>query len=260
MDSVFDLVMGGALGHYRLVASADTIKCVAECVYTLQNEKDVELSKGDYSGPHGDAIFGDLAVEREFFGAACSQIIAASFCPLLESLFTRAFDRFRLACQCLAQPNHVRWTAQLTQSDEFKRWSPCWHFYKQDRPPRNDFLKGYRQVLEAIGFDGTLPEKSHEAQVMAALFMYRNKSLHHGYEWPERTRAAFVENLKQQSRAYQRWKDWFFVCEYGGKPWIITSSKRLAVDAVEAVKTIASKLREVETQLGGTPSEEGKPP
>jgi hypothetical protein len=51
---------------------------------------------------------------------------------------------------------------------------------------------------------------------LSALFAYRNKMFHHGFEWPMTERAAFAETMRKQ-----RWPaDWFLGGTSDREPWI----------------------------------------
>ena len=254
---VLDELRGGPIGHFGLESSVETINALTDYIYTWRNEKDAVLKDSDFSADYSGDYYVDLCVERHFVDAACSQTIVAAICPLFETLFSRAFSRIKKVCadNKTEFKNHKRWTLELEPRDEHKRWSPYWVFNEGDWPRRN-LLEGYQNLLEAIGFETAIPKLSHEAQVLAALFMYRNKSLHHGYEWPsevcnnlKRAVESLKSTVEDRSNGRDRWKTWFQLHSVGEEPCLITITKQFVLDAVASIKPIATKLREVEVSL-----------
>jgi hypothetical protein len=52
--------------------------------------------------------------------------------------------------------------------------------------------------------------------MLKALFAYRNKMFHWGFEWPPEERDAFAKYI-----ATEKWpSDWFATATTDGKPWI----------------------------------------
>lgn len=65
-------------------------------------------------------------------------------------------------------------------------------------------------------------------KILSALYGYRNKMFHYGFEWPESEREKFSN---------QKWdKTWFSTAKRNGKPWIFYMSKlfiELVLDTTE---------------------------
>ncbi|MBX3396772.1 MAG: hypothetical protein KF841_15550 [Phycisphaerae bacterium] len=247
--NLMDELLGGAIGHYGLAGSFETLKELVQRIHVWGDEKDASISNGDFSGEYGGDIYADLCIGRCFVDAACSQTVVAAICPFIESLFTRAFAIMRPAWQAgSAIKSHLRWTKQLKPGDEYKRWSPSWVFNVKSYP-RQGFIEGTQQLLEALGFGSAIPTDSPEFNLVSALFLYRNKSLHHGYEWPTDPLNAFKLNMDAASRKDSRWQQWFDISTIGADLWMITITKQLVVDSLGAMQSIATSLREIENEI-----------
>ncbi len=246
------MMMGGALWHFGreperidLVTSFETINELVKNIYTWRNNKDAVLKDSTFPEPWGGDVFAGLAYAREFVSVACSQVVVGAICPLFEFLFIRAFGRFQnMFQQTELTKSHIRWTADM---DEDKRWNPKFYYDKKDKKTKENLPDGYWQLLEAIGHADSISDL--DAEIIYALFLYRNRVLHSGYEWPKNVRKKFCDVLKDRSKNYSRWMDWFEVGRDDNEPWIIASTKLLADDAMTSIKTVASKLRDIETEL-----------
>ena len=128
----------------------------------------------------------DYAVDRHielihdsiYQSAAHSMAAVGMLAPLIESIFRRAF-------QCIGE-----------------------------ELPTKDLVKRILRVIddESIGMSEYMPEKLKPT--LEALFQYRNKMFHNGFEWPADERRKFDSNLSQ-------WPEgWFERSTSGSEPWM----------------------------------------
>jgi hypothetical protein len=142
--------------------------------------------------------------------AATSAAAVGALAPLLESFFSEIFASLR-----------KHYAAELTEGlsairpekPDFDPWNP--YHYLGSRGPRTEIALGILQLAKATGLSQRLPED--HAALIEALFAYRNKMLHRGFEWPLRERHAFFKVA-----AEKRWpENWFDCSQQGDDPWVI---------------------------------------
>lgn len=104
---------------------------------------------------------------------------------------------------------------------------------------RTDIVAGIAELAEATGLIRHLPTDT--SSTLAALFYYRNRMFHHGFEWPEEERAKFEARLAAES-----WPDdWFESARSGGKPWVFYMSETFikhCLDTIDAAVTAFGTL------------------
>jgi len=77
-----------------------------------------------------------------------------------------------------------------------------------------NIVAGILELAEASGLAADLP--SDLPATLSALFAYRNKMLHFGFEWPNSKRNAFAKTIVEQ-----HWpQEWFSQWTSDGKPFI----------------------------------------
>jgi len=130
--------------------------------------------------------------------------------PLIESIFYQSFDGLR---HKFLEPNkiplspHRRW-----QWSAAAQWD-C-HFVWGEKGSRKDLVEGILQLAEAVGLSPHLP--ADLKPTLQALFEYRNKMFHNGFEWPPVQRERFQRRLQAAN-----WpSDWFSKATTGNSPWI----------------------------------------
>ena len=125
--------------------------------------------------------------------------------PLCESLFVAVFQTLRAK-----SPNiNVASVRGRAASDEF--WDPHYLYGKGGR--QTDLTQGILQLSEHAGLVARMPADLRA--VLGALFAYRNKMFHHGFEWP------MDERIKFQARLGEWPVGWFKNATSGGQPWIL---------------------------------------
>jgi hypothetical protein len=141
--------------------------------------------------------------------AAHSMAAVGMLAPLVESIFTQAFRDIReqfFAMQSSPSTHH-RW-----QESTEDQWG-C-HFVWNRGKRREDLVAGIAQLAEATGLSSHLPNDLRPT--LQALFGYRNKMFHNGFEWPVQERAKFKKRITDEG-----WpSDWFAKSETDEVPWI----------------------------------------
>ena len=142
--------------------------------------------------------------------AAHSMAAVGMLAPLFESILSQSFSGIRriLEANMLPFSFHPRWQWGSTE----QQWDCHFVFTQNGRQKRRDLVKGVLQLAEAVGLSAHLPgDLTPTAQ---ALFEYRNKMFHLGFEWPP------VERERFQRRIANWPSDWFATADSDHKPWI----------------------------------------
>jgi hypothetical protein len=159
-----------------------------------------------------------------FQGAAHSMAAVGMLAPFVESLFTQAFqgirDQPRFGTALVT--SHVRWS----MPDDV-RWNPRFAF-----PARLYVVDGIFELAEATGLATHLPSDLKPALV--ALFAYRNKMFHSGFEWPVEERRRFADRV-----AKEKWpSSWFETATTGGEPWVFYLSEDYISHLLQFVEAV----------------------
>ena len=105
-----------------------------------------------------------------------------------------------------------------------------------DGPPVALRGKGHRSVVEGIKCHSTsnrlepfLPDGY--AKTLSALFAYRNKMFHNGFEWPMKEREKFSEEIQKRG-----WPpEWFKKSTSGDQPWIFYMSAEFIQHCLDTI-------------------------
>ena len=142
--------------------------------------------------------------------AANSAAAVGALAPLLESFFREIFAGLPKHYEEQISP---RVAMLRPDGREFDPWNP--YHYLGSKGPRVEIGLGIVQLAQATGLAKHLPED--HAAVIEALFLYRNKMLHRGFEWPLNERYSFLKVV-----AEKRWRaTWFSQATTGNDPWVI---------------------------------------
>lgn len=173
----------------------------------------------------------DLLNTSVYQDSAHSMSAVGMLAPLVESIFHQALleTRTHYETQSTHPPKHLRWK----QADQDK-WD-CHFFWNKGR--RNvDLVEGIFQLSEAVGLTSYLPENLRTR--LKALFSYRNKMFHCGFEWPAGERANFADMIKRE-----KWDDWFSSAtrketQKKEEPWIFYIKESFVEDCVSTTERI----------------------
>jgi hypothetical protein len=168
----------------------------------------------------------DCLHQSVFQDAAHSMAAVGMLAPFIESVFRHAFFGMRdlLTRKGLAPSSHKRWTLP-----EDRRWD-C----RYASPGRKDLVAGIIELADATGLAVDMP--SDLSKTLAALFGYRNKMFHLGFEWPDGERDTFAHRI-----ASEGWSPgWFSQATSDGKPWVFYMSDAFVQHCLDRVDSIFS--------------------
>jgi hypothetical protein len=162
--------------------------------------------------------------------AAHSMAAVGMLAPLFESLWHQSFDRIRNAIDLdlTALRAHPRWRL----SDE-TMWDRRYYVPPAGRKQLN-IVKGVLQLAEAVGLSDHLPPDI--PPILQALFAYRNKMFHLGFEWPPLERANFQKSIAAWP------SDWFAMATTDRKPWIFYLTDTFILHCLDSIDKVLSGL------------------
>jgi len=163
--------------------------------------------------------------------AAHSMAALGMLAPLMESIFYQAFQAIRHHLSAIVNPecNHQRW-----QQPAEDQWD-CHFVWKSGRRSTN-LVEGILQLAEAVELSPYLP--SALKFTLQALFEYRNKMFHCGFEWPIEERQRFAMRIDASG-----WPaDWFAKATTGGEPWIFYLTDTFALHCLDVIDSIIEGL------------------
>lgn len=203
-------VLGSPDYDAQLYAIRGLLRLHRQADEALSNEiKGIEAFAEQASGSANERAVDewvDHLHQSVFQDAAHSMAAVGMLAPFIESLFKQAFPGIRdlLDRNGRVPIAHVRWTMPKE-----KQWE-CGYTSRD----RKDLVNGIAELAEATGLAADLPTDLHKT--LAALFAYRNKMFHLGFEWPDRERNAFERKIVASG-----WpQNWFSQATSDGKPWI----------------------------------------
>jgi len=155
-----------------------------------------------------DALHGTV-----FQDAAHSMSALGMLAPLLESVLVSIFTGLKKRDEIHSSASKIDERRSFSNSDY---WNPHFEFQRNGR--RRDLVKGTIQLSISTGLREFLPDDLEK--VLSAIFSYRNKMFHFGFEWPKEERRKFAERIKNE-----KWPgDWFIKSTSDGDPWIFYMS------------------------------------
>jgi hypothetical protein len=163
-------------------------------------------------GVHLENSWADEMHGSVFQDAAHSAAAIGMLAPLLESLFVGIFSGIRDIAPPVQRVPLAGARAAYAADPGF--WDPHLVF-SATGGKRKDVLRGIVQLVETTGLAPELPADYDE--MLGAVFGYRNKMLHHGFEWPPAERAKFEATIVREG-----WPaNWFERSQTNGETWII---------------------------------------
>jgi hypothetical protein len=159
--------------------------------------------------------------------AAHSMAAVGMLAPLMESIFYQAFQatRYHLSATVDPQRDHQRW-----QQPAEDQWD-CHFVWKSGRRSTN-LVEGILQLADAAELSPYLPNDLKFT--LQALFEYRNKMFHYGFEWPIGERQRFATRIDTSG-----WPiDWFAKATMGGDPWIFYLTDTFTSHCMDAIGSI----------------------
>lgn len=163
--------------------------------------------------------------------AAHSMAAVGMLAPLIESIFAQSFQSIGSKFFTASQPvtTHARWSATHQI-----QWD-C-HLVITEGRSRADLVSGIAQLADATGLSSRLP--ADIKATLAALFAYRNKMFHLGFEWPLAERVAFAARITEE-----HWPtEWFSRATSGTEPWIFYMSTQFIDHVIETIYRVLDGL------------------
>jgi hypothetical protein len=190
-------------------------------------------ASGEY-GMHLENSWVDEMHGTVFQDAAHSAAAIGMLAPFLESLFVGIFGGIRDIAAPVRPVTLAGLRAAHAADPEF--WDPHLVFSAAGKKSKN-VLRGIVQLVETTGLAPHMP--AGYAQMLGAIFGYRNKMLHHGFEWPPAERTKFEATIVREG-----WPaNWFERSLTNGETWIIYMSDVL-------IRHTLTKIDEVLAGIG----------
>jgi hypothetical protein len=188
----------------------------------------------------------DLLNMSVYADAAHSMAAIGMLAPFIESVFYQAFQSARTyfgdATDLL--PEHPRW-----KEDREARWD-CRFIWKNGEKKGN-LIEGIMQLSSATGLKEFLP--SDLRKTLSAVFAYRNKMFHLGFEWPMAEREKFRARILSE-----KWPDhWFAWATSDSQPWVCYMTDTLISECIALISKVLHAMGEfaVEKLPGGSANE-----
>lgn len=144
--------------------------------------------------------------------AAHSMAAVGMLAPFIESVFHQSFLHIKVL---LEERRKALLPRRMVAGID--PWD-C-HFVSGSK--KQNLVRGIAELSTAIGLTAYLPADFEKT--LEALFGYRNKMFHHGFEWPMAERDKFQNRI-----AGKGWPpEWFEKSESGHQPWIFYMSRDL---------------------------------
>lgn len=159
--------------------------------------------------------------------AAHSMAAVGMLAPMIESMFYQAFQGIRQVFHSETKPptNHARW-----QQPAEDQWD-CHFVWSKGRRSEN-LVEGIMQLADAVGLKPHLPGDLQ--LTLQALFEYRNKMFHCGFEWSLHERHKFAKRI-----ADAKWPaDWFATATSGGEPWVFYMTDAFVQRVIEMLDQV----------------------
>lgn len=168
-----------------------------------------------------------LLHESVYHDAAHSMAAVGMLAPLIETIFEQCFREIGRRFSPLSAPknDHERWaTAHALQWD-------CHKVMSGGRADK-DLVRGIKQLSEALGLWASFP--SDLEKTLDALFGYRNKMFHCGFEWPKHEREKFQRRIESSG-----WPTtWFESATGDGSPWVFYITDEFIEHCLETAELI----------------------
>jgi hypothetical protein len=147
-----------------------------------------------------------------FQEAARSMAAVGMLAPFIEAVFKRAFPGIKsrfVDSGRITLPSHQRWNMPDKSKWNCERISTG-----------KNIVGGIIELSEATGLNSFLP--ANLKMTLSALFSYRNKMFHQGFEWTTDKLIAFGETIKKED-----WpSEWFGQATRGNEPWMFYLSEK----------------------------------
>jgi hypothetical protein len=176
--------------------------------------------------------YGEHFFAQVYQDAAHSMAAVGMLAPLIESMFGQSFAGIRQLFETSTiaiNSSHPRW-GQPSK----KKWD-CRLFWDGKTWTKNKGLaKGILQLAETVGLSAHMPNDLEP--VLQALFEYRNKMFHCGFEWPTVERKRFEEKRANWP------SEWFSKATLGKEPWIFYLTEAFTEHCLDIIDGVLSGI------------------
>lgn len=210
----------------QLAGEIRELEAFAERTSGMRNQRAVE----EWTERMHTAVYQD---------AAHSMAALGMLAPLVESMFYQAFQGIKREFypRATVPMSHKRW-----QQPSEDQWD-CHFVWSKGRRSTN-LTDGIMQLAESVGLTPHMP--STLEKTLQALFGYRNKMFHFGFEWP------VVERCRFKKRIADWPTDWFVQAQSGGEPWVFYLSEvfiehclRLVDEVIDGIGAYCDEHRNI---------------
>lgn len=184
------------------------------------------LEDDEYDHAHDE--WGELFHESIYADATYSMAAVSLLAPFIETVFHQCLQA--IGSMLIGAPrfgDHERW-----RSVDLMQWD-C-HLFINGGKARTNLPLGIMQISEAIGLLPKLPADIRPH--LEALFLYRNKMFHHGFEWPQDERDRFKKKTEEWPTS------WFTDATQNKKPWLFYLSDEFIADTVKMAGQILDAI------------------
>ncbi len=175
----------------------------------------------------------DLLNRSTYQEAAHSMAALGMLAPLIESLFYQAFQGIRARYYGMDVIPTGSARSGMAKADDF--WDCHLLFNPTTSKKQKELVSGIMQLAEAIGLTPHLP--GGLLPILKALFEYRNKMFHFGFEWPAKECAKFAKRTDDEG-----WNTWFSSATRDGVPFIFYMTDQLIIRSFELVHQLLEGL------------------
>jgi hypothetical protein len=171
----------------------------------------------------------DLLHGSTYQGVAHSMAALGMLAPFYESMFFQAFQGIRKEYFGMGTVPAGHMRSGMASADAF--WD-C-HLLYNPTMGRNEkkIVQGIEQLAEAVELTEHLPPELNKT--LEALFSYRNKMFHGGFEWPLKECGKFTKRIEDEN-----WQDWFSFAKRGDDPFIVYMTDAFITHCLDSVHQI----------------------
>lgn len=160
--------------------------------------------------------------------AAHSMAAIGMIAPLIESLFYQAFQGIRTVYYGADVVPSGSSRSAIGDADTFwdchLAYNPKGKKYKY----KKDLVSGIVDLADAIGLKSRIPQQL--LPILPALYRYRNKMFHFGFEWPAHECATFAKEIEKEG-----WQGWFSSATRDDVPFIFYMTESLIQGSLAAI-------------------------
>jgi hypothetical protein len=174
----------------------------------------------------------ELCHRSVYQDAAHSMAAVGMLAPFFESIFQQMFHGLQILIkdEVTSVPDHPRFNGATTD----RCWD-CHYFLSDGKLKRGGIVRGIEDLSSAVGL--TPHFTASLMNVLEALFSYRNKMFHLGFEWPIKERTSFNNRIRNEN-----WDNWFSVATSDGKPWIFYMTQTFVLKCVHEIDELLSAI------------------